>query len=50
MAHIKSRKHTVARALPSRLSQTTAALALMAMPAAVFARQAAPATSDTLPA
>ncbi|KQV96979.1 catecholate siderophore receptor Fiu [Rhizobacter sp. Root1221] len=50
MAHIKSRKHTVARALPSRLSQTTAALALMAMPAAVFAQQAGPAATDTLPA
>jgi catecholate siderophore receptor len=50
MAHIKSRKHNVARALPSRLSHTTAALALMAAPAAVFAQQTAPAAADTLPA
>ena len=50
MAHITSRKHPSARALPSRLSQTTAALALMAAPAAVMAQQASADNAETLPA
>lgn len=40
MAHIKSRKHP-ARTLPSKLTHTTAALALLASPGAVFAQQKA---------